>query len=112
MNCILEVVRGRHGARGQGGGAVRTLLSPSLAAWQHLTRTRGNREGSTDGLIGKLQQHFIILLLLSVCYMASLSSDKRVMDTKAPSAKRQKTETNGNGYGFDVGVNYSEGSVS
>ena len=44
--------------------------------------------------------------------MASLSSDKRVMDTKAPSAKRQKTETNGNGYGFDVGVNYSEGSVS
>jgi len=30
------------------------------------------------------------------------------MDTKAPLAKRQKM--NGNGYGFDVGVNYGEGS--
>ena len=42
--------------------------------------------------------------------MASLSSDKTIMDTQAPLAKRQKM--NGNGYGFDVGVNYGEGSVS
>ena len=34
------------------------------------------------------------------------------MDTTAPLAKRQKTAMNGNGYGLDVGVNYSEGSVS
>ena len=42
--------------------------------------------------------------------MASLSSDKTLMDTETPLAKRQKM--NGNGYGFDVGVNYGESSVS
>ena len=81
----------------------------SLPVWSGLATDHANTREQL-GLIGKLQQHFIILLLLSPCYMASLYSDKTIMDTQAPLAKRQKM--NGNGYGLDVGVNYGEGSVS
>ena len=48
-----------------------------------------------------------------ICYsIDNLQITERVMET--PAAKKQRMEINGgeNGFGLDVGINYSESSVS